>query len=108
MFANGMNSVERLTVTNAAKSLTDIKLSMTARTCNCKATEASVMLDGFLEGDFITPSGEDPTNQVVEAAKRAALQKGVAWKETQDNYVGKQSNPEPNTSIISSAIRRIT
>jgi hypothetical protein len=98
-FSDGnKEGVHKLPVNNAAFTLADLNDQQDGRVCSCKAAEADLLLDAFVDSEFLqfaAPGALLPQGYGTGAEDKAtqfltnqAMAKSVPWKQRQDALRG--------------------
>jgi hypothetical protein len=105
----GSDGIQKLPLVNAAFSLGDLASTFTKAVCNCKAAEASVLLESAGQQDFVqfvqpgtqSPVADRPTNldQTTQWLITTTAQAAVSWKVSQDAMRGSLPDQKPTHLI---------
>jgi hypothetical protein len=99
MFSNGLGSLDKIPIVNAAKTLTDIRVTHDGQVCSCKASEAAITLDLFGSEEFLEL---DSTDKYAQVMRQQAELKSVAWRQAEDSFSGKSL--ERRESVLKSTL----
>jgi len=110
-FADGnKEGIHKLPVNNAAFTLADLSYQQDGRVCSCKAAEADLLLEAFVDSNFLQfaqPGVQIPKGYGTGEEDRAtqfltnqAMFKSVAWQQRQDALRG-AAMERPAGSLIS-------
>ena len=109
-FADGRESVQKVPVNNAAYSLADLMATATPSSCDCKAAEASTMLEAFGQTNFVQVSapgaslpvgyGDGSMSQTVKWVSDVTALASAPWARSQQALRGQVLRTTP-TDIIS-------
>lgn len=89
MFRNGLGGIGKIPINNAAYALADLQLLVDNNICDCKASEAAVMLDSFAGQTVIEPD----LGSIASFQQKEALMQAGPWRARQDAYRGTNISP---------------
>jgi len=89
----------KLSVNNAAYQLADLQLHVNKPICNCRATEADILLsEAFNSENFTQIVHTEDLDQVTGAISNLVNQKSVGWDKSQKAMGGQTTNLFPSTT----------